>query len=84
MNVGGEIKRFTPEEISAMILGKMKSVAEEYLGQNVTRAVVTVPAYFNDAQRRATEDAGKIAGLNVLRILNEPWVINVRWLELSC
>ena len=55
-----------------MILGKMKSVAEEYLGQNVTRAVVTVPAYFNDAQRRATEDAGKIAGLNVLRILNEP------------
>lgn len=72
VNVGGEIKRFTPEEISAMILGKMKSVAEEYLGQNVTRAVVTVPAYFNDAQRRATEDAGKIAGLNVLRILNEP------------
>ena len=72
VNVGGEIKRFTPEEISAMVLGKMKSIAEEYLGQNVTRAVVTVPAYFNDAQRRATEDAGKIAGLNVLRILNEP------------
>ena len=72
VNVGGEIKWFTPEEISAMVLGKMKSIAEEYLGQNVTRAVVTVPAYFNDAQRRATEDAGKIAGLNVLRILNEP------------
>ncbi|KAK7112752.1 endoplasmic reticulum chaperone BiP-like [Littorina saxatilis] len=72
VTVDGEIKRFTPEEISAMVLSKMKSVAEEYLGQNVTRAVVTVPAYFNDAQRRATEDAGKIAGLNVLRILNEP------------
>ena len=72
VNVGGEIKTFTPEEISAMVLGKMKSVAEEYLGRNVTRAVVTVPAYFNDAQRRATEDAGRIAGLNVLRILNEP------------
>lgn len=72
VTVDGELKTFTPEEISAMVLGKMKAVAEEYLGQNVTRAVVTVPAYFNDAQRRATEDAGRIAGLNVLRILNEP------------
>nr|KAG5702388.1 hypothetical protein BaRGS_027475 [Batillaria attramentaria] len=72
VKVGGETKTFTPEEISAMVLGKMTEVAEEYLGQNVTRAVVTVPAYFNDAQRRATEDAGRIAGLNVLRILNEP------------
>ncbi|XP_076457743.1 endoplasmic reticulum chaperone BiP-like [Babylonia areolata] len=72
VSVGGEIKRFTPEEISAMVLSKMRQVAEDYLGQNVTRAVVTVPAYFNDAQRRATEDAGRIAGLQVLRILNEP------------
>ncbi|PVD38033.1 hypothetical protein C0Q70_00641 [Pomacea canaliculata] len=72
VTISGETKTFTPEEISAMVLSKMKAVAEDYLGQNVTRAVVTVPAYFNDAQRRATEDAGKIAGLNVLRILNEP------------
>ena len=67
-----EVKTFSPEEISGMILGKMKSIAEEYLGKKVTHAVVTVPAYFNDAQRQATKDAGTIAGLNVLRIVNEP------------
>ncbi|KAI5960642.1 KAR2 [Candida pseudojiufengensis] len=68
----GDEKIFSPEEISGMILGKMKSIAEEYLGKKVTHAVVTVPAYFNDAQRQATKDAGTIAGLNVLRIVNEP------------
>ncbi|KAJ5125914.1 Endoplasmic reticulum chaperone BiP [Penicillium atrosanguineum] len=65
-------KTFTPEEVSAMILGKMKEIAESYLGKSVTHAVVTVPAYFNDAQRQATKDAGIIAGLNVLRVVNEP------------
>jgi molecular chaperone DnaK len=70
--VGGEEKIFTPPEISAIILAKMKADAETYLGEKITQAVVTVPAYFNDAQRQATKDAGKIAGLEVLRIINEP------------
>jgi len=72
VEVQKEEKTFTPEEISAMVLGKMKEVAESYLGETVKNAVVTVPAYFNDAQRAATKDAGTIAGLNVLRVVNEP------------
>jgi len=67
-----EIKQFTAEEISSMILGKLKKMAEDYLDQTVTDAVITVPAYFNDTQRKATIDAGRIAGLNVLQIINEP------------
>lgn len=72
VEVAGAEKSFTPEEVSAMILGKMKEIAEGYLGQKVENAVVTVPAYFNDAQRAATKDAGTIAGLNVMRVVNEP------------
>jgi molecular chaperone DnaK len=70
VNVGGEPR--SPQEISSVILKKMRDTAQDYLGEEVTDAVITVPAYFNDAQRQATKDAGKIAGLNVLRILNEP------------
>jgi molecular chaperone DnaK len=65
-------EKYSPSQISAFILQKMKETAEKYLGQEVTKAVITVPAYFNDAQRQATKDAGKIAGLEVLRIINEP------------
>ncbi|KAE8573711.1 heat shock 70 kDa protein cognate 2 [Halyomorpha halys] len=68
----GEIKKFAPEEVSSMVLTKMREIAETYLGGKVTDAVVTVPAYFNDSQRQATKDAGAIAGLNILRIINEP------------
>ncbi|KAJ8894687.1 hypothetical protein PR048_007352 [Dryococelus australis] len=68
----GEVKKFAPEEVSSMVLTKMREIAETYLGGKVTDAVITVPAYFNDSQRQATKDAGAIAGLNVLRIINEP------------
>ncbi len=70
--IEGKGKKYSPSQISAFILQKMKETAEKYLGQTVTKAVITVPAYFNDAQRQATKDAGKIAGLEVLRIINEP------------
>ncbi|MFT3810134.1 MAG: molecular chaperone DnaK [Micropepsaceae bacterium] len=69
---GRDAKKYSPSEVSAFILQKMKDTAESYLGETVTQAVITVPAYFNDAQRQATKDAGKIAGLDVLRIINEP------------
>lgn len=65
-------KTYSPSQIGAFVLGKMKETAESYLGKNVNRAVITVPAYFNDSQRQATKDAGKIAGLEVDRIVNEP------------
>ncbi|KAK3392993.1 hsp70-like protein [Podospora didyma] len=72
VDVNGSMRKFTPEEVSAMVLGKMRDVAESYLGEKVKHAVVTVPAYFNDKQRQATKDAGTIAGLNVIRVVNEP------------
>merc|ERR1712032_582495 len=72
VKVKGEDKAMAPEEVSSMVLTKMKETAENYLGQEVKHAVITVPAYFDDAQRQATKDAGRIAGLKVLRIINEP------------
>jgi heat shock protein 5 len=72
MEVDGKDKKFAPEEVSAMVLQKMRQIAEKFLGKDVQNAVVTVPAYFNDAQRQATKDAGTISGMNVMRIINEP------------
>ena len=72
VDFNGETKQFSAEEVSSMVLTKMKDIAESYLGKKVTDAVVTVPAYFNDSQRQATKDAATIAGLNCLRIINEP------------
>ncbi len=72
VQVGDKAEQFAPQQISAFVLGKLKADAEAYLGEKITQAVITVPAYFNDAQRQATKDAGKIAGLDVLRIINEP------------
>ena len=68
----GKVEKFYPEEISACILSKMKQIAKDYLGKEITDAIITCPAYFDDLQRKATQDAGKIAGLNVIRIINEP------------
>merc|ERR1711988_1882258 len=72
VKVKGETKQLMPEEVSSMVLTKMKETAENYLGKEVKHAVITVPAYFNDAQRTSTKDAGTISGMNVLRIINEP------------
>lgn len=79
LQVNGETKQFSPEEISAMILTKMKTIAESYLGKPVTDCVITTPAYFNDAQRQSTKDAGLIAGMNVLRVINEPTAASIAY-----
>ena len=79
VQVSGETKHFSPEEISAMILTKMKTIAESYLGKTVTDCVITTPAYFNDAQRQSTKDAGLIAGMNVLRVINEPTAASIAY-----
>ena len=72
VQVGDKTEQFAPQQIAAFVLGKLKADAEAYLGEKITQAVITVPAYFNDSQRQATKDAGKIAGLEVNRIINEP------------
>lgn len=79
VTIKGEVKHFSPEEISAMILTKMKTIAENYLGKKVTDCVITTPAYFNDAQRQSTKDAGLIAGMNVLRVINEPTAASIAY-----
>nr|CAD2151321.1 unnamed protein product [Meloidogyne enterolobii] len=81
VEVKGEMKAFFPEEVSAMVLTKMKGTAEAFLGQTVKDAVITVPAYFNDSQRQATKDAGTISGLNVLRIINETTAAAIAWIR---
>ena len=72
VQVGDKTEQFAPQQIAAFVLAKLKADAEAYLGEKISQAVITVPAYFNDSQRQATKDAGKIAGLDVLRIINEP------------
>ncbi|CAF1034114.1 unnamed protein product [Adineta steineri] len=79
INIGSERKYFKPEEISAMVIGKMREIAEAYLGYNVTRAVISVPSYFNSAQRQATRDAAAISGLHVMRLINEPTAVAIAY-----